>query len=78
MLNAKPIPIAASKRPMDKSLSPGQQKKRIGYVDELSTHLDGLLAVYKQEKPEAKASLRVHSPVLDAVLTLLESNGVVV
>ena len=78
MLNAKPIPIAASKRALDKSLSPGQQKKLIGYVSQLSEHLDGLLAVYHQARPEAKASLRVHSPVLDAVLTLLESNGVVV
>ena len=78
MLNAKPTPIAASKRPMDKSLSPGQQKKLIGYVSNLSEHLDGLLAIYHQARPEVKAALRAHSPVLDAVLTLLESNGVVV
>ena len=78
MLNAKPIPIAASKRALDKSLSPGQQKKLIGYVSELSDHLDGLLAVYHQARPDDRAAIRVHSPVLDAVLTLLESNGVVV
>jgi hypothetical protein len=68
----------AAAKPLDKALPPGQKKKYLGYVTELSTHIDGLLAVYRQARPEARLQLRAHSPVLDAVLSLLESNGVVV
>jgi hypothetical protein len=66
----------AAGKPLDKSLPPGQKKKLLGYVDALGAHLDGLLSVYSQARPVAREQLRAHSPVLDAVLSMLEANGV--
>lgn len=67
---------SATGRPLDKSLPPGQQKKLLGYVDALGEHLVDLLPVYRQATPDRRAKLRGHCPVLDALLSLLESNGV--
>jgi hypothetical protein len=73
-----PTAGTASSKPLDKRLNQGQTKKLMAAVEDLRTHLTDLLRAYAKANPEARAELREHCPVLDAVLEMLESNGVVV
>jgi hypothetical protein len=71
-----PTAGTASSKPLDKRLNQGQTKKLMAAVEDLRTHLTDLLPAYAQAKPAARAELRAHCPVLDAVLAMLEANGV--
>jgi hypothetical protein len=71
-----PTAGTASSKPLDKRLNQGQTKKLLTAVDDLREHLTDLLPAYAQAKPAARAELRAHCPVLDALLAVLESNGV--
>jgi hypothetical protein len=73
-----PIGPTATAKPLAKRLNQGQTKKLLAAVADLREHLTDLLTAYAQAKPAARAELREHCPVLDAVLAMLEDNGVVV
>jgi len=71
-----PIGPTATAKPLAKRLNQGQTKKLLAAVADLREHLTDLLPAYAQAKPAARAELRAHCPVLDAVLAMLEANGV--
>ena len=73
-----PTAGTASSKPLDKRINQGKAKKLLTAVETVAAHIDSLLLAYVEATPEKRAELRAHCPVLDAVLAMLEANGVVV
>jgi hypothetical protein len=72
----KPTIGTASAKPLDKRINAGQTKKLLEAVADLREHLTDRLPAYAHATPERRADVRAHCPVLDAVLAMLEANGV--
>jgi hypothetical protein len=71
-----PTAGTASSKPLDKRINQGQTKKLMAAVADLREHLTDLLPAYAHATPERRADVRAHCPVLDAMLAMLEDNGV--
>jgi hypothetical protein len=57
-------------------LNKAQSTKLLAGISELAIHLRTSLPVYLQASQKEREELRLHSPVLDAVVRLLEECGI--